>query len=71
MSLAEEIYRRVQQLPEDKALEVLDFIGYLETKYGLLHGPTQGNEQALMSRVQENPEDEVWKDLLFSGSRSQ
>ncbi|MBF0309980.1 MAG: DUF2281 domain-containing protein [Magnetococcales bacterium] len=31
MALAEEIYQRAQCLPEDKAAEVLDFIGYLET----------------------------------------
>ncbi|MBF0145035.1 MAG: hypothetical protein HQL84_10585 [Magnetococcales bacterium] len=30
MTLAEEIYQRVQHLPEDKAAEVLDFIGDLE-----------------------------------------
>ncbi|MBF0125002.1 MAG: DUF2281 domain-containing protein [Magnetococcales bacterium] len=31
MTLAEKIYQRVQHLPADKAAEVLDFIGYLET----------------------------------------
>ena len=71
MNLAEEIYQRAQRLPETKALEVLDFIGYLETKYGLSHGLAQDSDQAFTSRIQENPEDEVWKDLLFVGSRSQ
>ncbi|MBF0438167.1 MAG: hypothetical protein HQL93_03505 [Magnetococcales bacterium] len=31
MTMIEEIYQRVRQLPEDKAAEVLEFIGYLET----------------------------------------
>lgn len=31
MTMIEEIYQRVRQLPEDKAAEVLNFIGYLET----------------------------------------
>lgn len=31
MVVVEEIYQRARQLPEDKAVEVLDFIGYLET----------------------------------------
>ncbi|MBF0108529.1 MAG: hypothetical protein HQL76_05085 [Magnetococcales bacterium] len=30
MTLAEEIYQRAQHLPEDKVVEVLDFIGYIE-----------------------------------------
>jgi hypothetical protein len=71
MSLAEEIYQRVQRLPEDKALEVLDFIGYLEMKYGLSYSSAQDRDQAFISRIQENSEDEVWKDLLFARSRSQ
>ncbi len=29
--MVEEIYRRARQLPTDKAVEVLNFIGYLET----------------------------------------
>ncbi|MBF0098024.1 MAG: hypothetical protein HQM04_16275 [Magnetococcales bacterium] len=32
MAIAEKIYERARQLPTDKAVEVLDFIGYLEMK---------------------------------------
>lgn len=31
MALAEEVYQRAQCLPDDKVVEVLDFIEYLET----------------------------------------
>ena len=31
MTMVEEIYQRARQLPENKAAEVLNFIGYLET----------------------------------------
>lgn len=31
MALAEEIYQRVRRLPDDKIIEILDFIGYIET----------------------------------------
>lgn len=34
MAIAEIIYERARQLPTDKAVEVLDFIGYLEMKPG-------------------------------------
>ncbi|MBF0629203.1 MAG: hypothetical protein HQL91_13375 [Magnetococcales bacterium] len=30
MTMVEEIYQRARQLPEEKAAEVLNFIGYLE-----------------------------------------
>ena len=32
MSVAEKIYRHIQDLPESLQAEVLDFVGYLETK---------------------------------------
>ncbi|MBF0463160.1 MAG: hypothetical protein HQL87_17470 [Magnetococcales bacterium] len=31
MTMVEEIYQRARQLPKDKAVEVLNFIGHLET----------------------------------------
>ncbi|HIJ82713.1 MAG: hypothetical protein HW380_54 [Magnetococcales bacterium] len=34
MAIAEKIYERARQLPAEKAVEVLDFIGYLEMKLG-------------------------------------
>ncbi len=69
MKTADEIYQRVQHLPEDMAREVLDFVGYLEIKYEL-------SSERLRSRktvptpppgpIQENPNDVVWNDLLFN-----
>lgn len=68
MKIAEEIYQRVQHLPEEMAREVLDFIGYLEIKYDLSTDRLQGrNTQPTSSgRIQENPDDVVWNDLLFN-----
>ncbi|MBF0439399.1 MAG: hypothetical protein HQL93_09795 [Magnetococcales bacterium] len=31
MNMVEEIYQRTRRLPSDKAVKVLDFIGYLES----------------------------------------
>ena len=35
MTIADQIYQEVQALPDELAREVLDFIGYIETKYDL------------------------------------
>lgn len=73
MSIAEEIYRRAQVLPEEAAREVLDFIGYLEQKYERPPDQawrTEQTRQVAGSRyVRENPNDEVWNDLLFRQSQ--
>ena len=65
---ADEIYQRVQHLPEDMAREVLDFVGYLEIKYELSRERLQDRErvQAPPGHIQENPNDVVWNDLLFN-----
>ena len=39
MSVAEQIYQEAKRLPEPIAREVLDFIGYLEAKHGLVQTP--------------------------------
>jgi hypothetical protein len=72
MHITEEIYQQVQSLPEDMAREVLEFINYLKKRHGL---PYELNQEAKKGRpvfvhtIQENPEDEVWNDLLFGQSR--
>jgi hypothetical protein len=67
MKIAEEIYQRVQHLPEEMAREVLDFVGYLEIKYELSTDRLQRRPPPPPAgRIQENPDDVVWNDLLFN-----
>ena len=68
MKIADEIYQRVQHLPEDMAKEVLDFVGYLEIKYELSSERLQSRKtvQTSPGHIQENPNDVVWNDLLFN-----
>ena len=68
MKTADEIYQRVQHLPDDMAREVLDFVGYLEIKYELSSERLQQRKTTHTppDRIQENPNDAVWNDLLFN-----
>ena len=65
---ADEIYQRVQHLPEDMVREVLDFVGYLEIKYELSSERLENCKtvQTPPGHIQENPNDPVWNDLLFN-----
>ena len=66
MTTAEKIIQEVNRLPEPLAREVLDFIGYIELKHGLLDRLTEELKQAqepAMQHIWANPEDEVWNDL--------
>ena len=66
MNVIERICQEAQRLPEPLAREVLDFIGYLETKHGLHKLQTEHLKQAqesAMYHVWDNLEDEVWNDL--------
>ena len=45
MSIAEKIYAEVQTLPDELAIEVLDFIHFIECRHALRHK----NEVALQS----------------------
>ena len=67
MTVAEEICHKVRQLPEDLALEVLDFIGYLEMKHGPANRRREepGSKTAGEDNATENPNEEVWSELLF------
>ncbi len=68
MDIAEKIYQKVQQLPEELAQEVLAYIGYLEVKHQLaVHPAGQSRPSAHREdedRVRESPNDPVWQDLL-------
>lgn len=66
MDIAEKIYQEARRLPEPLAREVLDFIGYLETKHGLRDLQIEPLKQAqihAMSNVWDNLEDEAWNDM--------
>lgn len=66
MDIAEEIYQRARRLPEPIAYEVLDFIGYLELKYGLGDAKAQDlkyAQQEAMAHVWDNLDDEVWNEV--------
>jgi len=67
MTNAEEICHKARRLPEDLALEVLDFIGYLEMKHGLANHRREepGNQTVGGDNAPENPNEEVWSELLF------
>lgn len=68
MNIVEQIYREAATLPDHLAQEVLDFIGYLETKYAFKPQEEEKDlmtaQVAAMRHVWDNPmDDEVWNDL--------
>ena len=67
MKIADQIYEEVRRLPDNLAQEVLDFIGFIETKYALKSALDQDIQQAqtsAMGHVWDNQtDDEVWNDL--------
>ena len=66
MSLAEQILKEAQKLPDALAQEVLDFIGYIEIKHGLRDRLIEELKQAqepAMRHVWDNQDDEVWNEL--------
>ncbi|MEO5369201.1 MAG: DUF2281 domain-containing protein [Magnetococcus sp. DMHC-1] len=67
MSLTERIHREVSHLPEPLIQEVLDFIGYLEYRYGLRKDAGEDGlmaaQEDAMHHVWDNAEDEVWNDF--------
>jgi hypothetical protein len=67
MKVTDKIYKEASQLPEELAREVLDFIGYIQAKHGLLtiHQIEQLKkaQEPAMYHVWDNTEDEVWNDL--------
>lgn len=50
--LPERLLTAVQGLPEDKVAEVLDFAGYLHSKYGQ-HGPKRGSPEAILQALEQ------------------
>jgi hypothetical protein len=67
MTIAEQIYREAQVLPDELAREVLDFIGYIETKYHLKSAKDRdllAAQRPAMARIWDNrTDDEAWNDL--------
>ena len=49
--LTERLLAAVQGLPEDKVAEVLDFAGYLQSKFGQ-HRPPRGSAEAILQALQ-------------------
>jgi hypothetical protein len=64
MNLAELAFEQIKTLPDEQALEVLDFIGYLKQKQerAEVMDLMMAQETAL-KHILDNPEDEVWNDL--------
>ena len=50
--LTECLLAAVQGLPEDKVAEVLDFAGYLQSKFGQ-HRPPRGSAEAILHALEE------------------
>src|SRR5437764_15477248 len=50
--LTERLLAAVQGLPEDKVAEVLDFAGYLQSKFGQ-HRPPRGSVEAILQPLEE------------------
>ncbi len=67
MTIADQIYEEVQTLPEELAREVLDFIGFIESKHDVKSARDRDLQKAqgpVMNRVWGNQtDDEVWNDL--------
>ena len=66
MRVTDKICKEASQLPEELAREVLDFIGYIQAKHGLLDFQIEQLRQAqepAMYHVWDNIEDEAWNDL--------
>jgi hypothetical protein len=64
MQLQELLYERVKTLPKPLALEVLNYIAYLQDKEarGKINNLMKLQEQS-MNAIWNNPEDNVWNDL--------
>lgn len=71
MSIAEEIYQQVQQLPESAAREVLAFVDYLKKRDGLPDDAIpdrKGKSFECLYSANEKLNDEIWNELLFGQS---
>ena len=66
MDIAQEIYKEVQRLPESLARQVLDFIGFIETRHNLSSMRSNDLKKAqekAMDNIWANEDDEVWNDV--------
>ncbi len=67
MIIADRIYSEVSILPDELAREVLDFVGYLEMKHGLITQPDRdllhAQERVLKKLWDNSQDDDVWNSL--------
>lgn len=64
MTAAEIAIAQIKILPDELAAEVLDFIGYLKEKQERAKLANLSVEQEdVLNRIWDNPDDEVWNDL--------
>jgi hypothetical protein len=63
MALADKIYEAVKPLPDALAREVLDFVEFLRNRREHeSHNNLAAAQTQSMSRVWDNPDDEIWSD---------
>lgn len=62
MRIADKIYEMVQQMPEEKACEVLDFVEFLQQKYSL---QAQSQPSLKPLPVLEGFVPSGWKDAIY------
>lgn len=66
MATAQKIYEKALKLSEPLAQEILDFIGYIEIKYGLKDTWVDElikAQEPVMDQIWSNGEDDVWNNL--------
>ena len=64
MRIADQVYEQVKSLPDQMALEVLDFVGFLrERRERGEWRDLMTAQQSALAGVWENSEDSVWDDV--------
>ncbi len=61
MSIADLIYEKARNLPDDLAREVLDFVGYLtQSRERAAERNLRDAQEAGLKAAWDNPEDQAW-----------
>ena len=64
MSIADQVYEQVKSLPDQMALEVLDFVGFLRERSERGQWRDLMNaQQSALAAVWESSEDSVWDNV--------
>ena len=64
MRIADQVYEQVKALPDQMALEVLDFVGFLrERRERGEWRDLVAAQESVLARVWENSEDSVWDNV--------